>query len=66
MKVGDEIRITGPEGSAFLGEEGFVERVRGDGALLWRPHLWGNESIWIDPRCAAPIRGTSPERNDAK
>lgn len=51
MKAGDEIRITGPAMSAFLGEEGTVLRVRADGALLWRPHLWGNDPLWIDPRC---------------
>lgn len=46
-----EVRIIGPATSAFLGEEGTVLRVRNDGALLWRPHLWGGESMWIDPRC---------------
>lgn len=51
MKKDDEVRIIGPATSAFLGEEGTVLRVRNDGALLWRPHLWGGESMWIDPRC---------------
>ena len=55
LSAGDEVRITGPATSAFLGEEGLIERVRADGALLWRPHLWGRESLWIDPRHAERV-----------
>lgn len=55
MKPCDVIRIIGPATSTFLGEEGEIQRVRADGALLWRPYLWGGESIWIDPRCAERV-----------
>lgn len=50
VKVGDTIRIIGPETSAFLNEEGKVSHIRKDGALFWRPFLWGHEFLWIDPR----------------
>lgn len=50
MKAGDLIRVIGPPGDVFLGEEGEVLRVRKDGFLRWRPHLWGHKPLWIDPR----------------
>lgn len=49
---GDTIRINGPPMSSFLHEEGKVVRIRkSDGAILWKPFLYGGkEEIWIDPR----------------